>query len=473
MNKKISKHSTPLLVLFATAVMSAISQANSATIALHQGAAEPLTEGWTNVYYDAITNILTSGNVSPGVAVDPITDDMGFDAWQVNDNSTASFSNGGYVYELSATELETALSNGFRLTTRLRVVDTLDAVEGSISVHFSTGGTRWQMIFGSDDNGDPTVTLADDDTSKLGPSFTLEGSGGGYHLYDLVYDPVSATASLFVDGVERLTGYDGRDGRSLADMAPVVFWGSGQDNDTGEAQYNLVELSLSVPTTFINFNDGTQLAPIDNFYKTQGVIFQNAQWQNVLLPPFNVDDQIGASRPFVIQAINTASGLSSVIDEANAIVVMFSTPVSEVQILAGDVGIFHARINAYDALVGGNLVDFDEFLGSGSGTGKFGTLTVAAESIRRIELFQPALPPGTDADGLWFDDLSFQTMDCSNLSLDIDGNGKYDALSDGILAIRYLFNFRGDALISDAVAPDCVRCTASEIESCLQNLTPE
>ena len=72
-------------------------------------------------------------------------------------------------------------------------------------------------------------------------------------------------------------------------------------------------------------------------------------------------------------------------------------------------------------------------------------------------------------------------VNCSNLSLDIDGNGKYDALSDGILAIRYLFGFRGDALIGldedtkipDVVAPDCVRCTASEIEACLQNLTPE
>ena len=419
------------------------------------------------------------GNVSPGVVVGPITGDMGFDAWQVDDNSTVRFANGGYVYELSATELETALSNGFRLTTRLRVVDIPDAVEGSIFVTLSTGSTWWQMVFGSDDDGDPIVTLIDQANPRLGRSFTLEGSGGGYHLYDLVFDPVSGTASLFVDGIERLTGYNGR---PFSERAPYVYWGAPQANDTGEGRYSLVELSLSIPTTFINFDDGTQLAPIDDFYKAQGVIFQNAQWQNPLLPPADgIDDHIGASLPFVIQAINTASGLSSIIDEANAIVATFSTPVSEVQILAGDVGRSHARINAYDALVGGSLVDFDELLGSGSGTGNFGALMVAAESIRRIELFQPAVPPGTtNGDGLWFDDLSFQTVDCSNPSLDIDGNGKYDALSDGILAIRYLFGFRGDALIgldkdtkiSDVVAPDCVRCTASEIESCLQNLTP-
>jgi hypothetical protein len=52
-------------------------------------------------------------------------------------------------------------------------------------------------------------------------------------------------------------------------------------------------------------------------------------------------------------------------------------------------------------------------------------------------------------------------------TLDIDGNGQYDALTDGILILRYLFGFRGDDLIRDAVAPDCTRCTAPEIEDLL------
>ena len=33
---------------------------------------------------------------------------------------------------------------------------------------------------------------------------------------------------------------------------------------------------------------------------------------------------------------------------------------------------------------------------------------------------------------------------------DIDGNGATDALTDGLLSLRYLFGFRGDALTAGA-----------------------
>jgi hypothetical protein len=56
--------------------------------------------------------------------------------------------------------------------------------------------------------------------------------------------------------------------------------------------------------------------------------------------------------------------------------------------------------------------------------------------------------------------------------LDIDGNGAADALTDGILILRYLFGFSGATLIDGAVAPDCTRCTAPEIEAYLENLMP-
>ncbi|MEE9345692.1 MAG: FG-GAP repeat protein [Methylococcales bacterium] len=55
---------------------------------------------------------------------------------------------------------------------------------------------------------------------------------------------------------------------------------------------------------------------------------------------------------------------------------------------------------------------------------------------------------------------------------DIDGNGAVDALTDGLLIIRYLFGIRGDSLIETSVAADCSRCTVLEIETYLQALMP-
>ena len=49
--------------------------------------------------------------------------------------------------------------------------------------------------------------------------------------------------------------------------------------------------------------------------------------------------------------------------------------------------------------------------------------------------------------------------------LDIDGNGQADALTDGLLNLRYLFGFRGDTLINGAIGTGSSRSTAASIES--------
>ena len=56
--------------------------------------------------------------------------------------------------------------------------------------------------------------------------------------------------------------------------------------------------------------------------------------------------------------------------------------------------------------------------------------------------------------------------------LDIDGNGSNEALLDGVLVLRFLFGFTGDALTAGAVdLVDCTRCDASTIEPYLQGLS--
>ena len=50
---------------------------------------------------------------------------------------------------------------------------------------------------------------------------------------------------------------------------------------------------------------------------------------------------------------------------------------------------------------------------------------------------------------------------------DIDGNGEVDALTDGLLVLRYLFDLRGESLINDVVASNATRSTVASIEAYL------
>jgi hypothetical protein len=55
---------------------------------------------------------------------------------------------------------------------------------------------------------------------------------------------------------------------------------------------------------------------------------------------------------------------------------------------------------------------------------------------------------------------------------DIDGNGNVDALTDGLLVLRYLFEYRDDALVDSALALDALRTTSQEIETFIFSLIP-
>jgi hypothetical protein len=55
---------------------------------------------------------------------------------------------------------------------------------------------------------------------------------------------------------------------------------------------------------------------------------------------------------------------------------------------------------------------------------------------------------------------------------DIDGNGSTDALTDGLLLLRYLFGLRGENLISGAISSDATRTTKEQIEQYLSLYMP-
>ncbi|MCR4415819.1 MAG: choice-of-anchor D domain-containing protein, partial [Thermoguttaceae bacterium] len=57
-------------------------------------------------------------------------------------------------------------------------------------------------------------------------------------------------------------------------------------------------------------------------------------------------------------------------------------------------------------------------------------------------------------------------------SLDVDGNGRADPLTDGLLIVRYLFGFSGDDLVRGALAPDATRTDPDAIRQYLDACCP-
>ncbi len=58
------------------------------------------------------------------------------------------------------------------------------------------------------------------------------------------------------------------------------------------------------------------------------------------------------------------------------------------------------------------------------------------------------------------------------VELDIDGNGAAEPLTDGLVLMRYLFGFEGEALIEGAVSADAIRQSAEDIADYIQARMP-
>jgi len=56
--------------------------------------------------------------------------------------------------------------------------------------------------------------------------------------------------------------------------------------------------------------------------------------------------------------------------------------------------------------------------------------------------------------------------------LDIDANGSFDALTDGLIILRYAFGLRGQSLIDDVISEDAMRAEATDIETYIESLLP-
>ena len=224
-----------------------IALASQAEIAaLHEGANDPWDEGWLGGSPGTNVSINTGG----------VHDDMGHDAWVIDDDDDDD--DWKHYIVLTPTQSAAAATNGWKLSARLRVIETDALNEAAVQAAYYQYGAKgfigYRMQFDTAPNSNkPIVGLSGYDEAEM----TLDDPDGGYHLYELVYDPVAGSAALFVDGVEILSGFTGKK-RGKEDIeSSFVNFGSEAGGAKGHGNYSLVKFEV-----FGAAESDIQLAPV-------------------------------------------------------------------------------------------------------------------------------------------------------------------------------------------------------------------
>jgi hypothetical protein len=225
-----------LATAVALVLTSLAAPAWAQVIAQHQGLLNPTTEGF---------GVGSSGTPS---TVGPVTNDLGLNAWSIAGpapNSVGFYNSGA----LTAQQQAAVASFGFTLTVTDRMVTGPVFSPNSVASPFAEleiGTKRYDIDLGLTAAGDTVVVLPDSITQNGNGTFSSVGSsvtipGNGYHTYQLVFNPTTQLADLFVDGVDRIQNYAGH--TSFALNRGLVFG----DVSGGTGNFNLVQLLVPVP----------------------------------------------------------------------------------------------------------------------------------------------------------------------------------------------------------------------------------
>lgn len=209
-----------------------MASAQSTTVFVsHTGSANPVSGGWAWSSVGATTAAVPNEG-----------------AWNV-DTSTAASTSYGY-YTKTYTDVNDDLSQGWKLSAKIRVADHGDTLDGGIHTQFRTGSRVYSMWFGSDASGNPQVAVVTNLNGTTGPIHTTSGKVDQYVLYELIDEDGTAgsnPATLFVDGVAAINGSAGI---SLSTQKNVLFGdGMGAATQNGDGNYNLVHLEAGAGIT--------------------------------------------------------------------------------------------------------------------------------------------------------------------------------------------------------------------------------
>jgi len=180
----------------------------------HLGATDPVNEGFTL-------------DIGPGGTVGPVIGDQGRDSWSVVSGGTPT----EYFQFLTPQQQTNVAGADWLLSATLRLIET-----PNVKVSFYTDSQEFSLAFDLQPNGDPIVTTH----SSLNPVFVLNGGGFGYHDYSLAYHASTGQASLFVDGLERVSDITG----TPHFRSWYVFWGALAQGADSQANWNHVSLEV-------------------------------------------------------------------------------------------------------------------------------------------------------------------------------------------------------------------------------------
>ena len=244
------------------------------------------------------------------------------------------------------------------------------------------------------------------------------------------------------------------------------------------AQLFLSNNGVDVPEICVGVGEQGQVTGTDGVYQfflNPGAApecpLQDTVYELQIIPPISYQISVDHwQQPGVLQADDcTIDAVTGITCEVSA---QTTAPISghpdfymELDLGAGDPGIFNNHIPLTPPVSVEVGLDID-------GNGELDALTDGLLIIR--SLF------GLTDNALTANSVANNCTRCSNAEiesyldglfiLDADGNGERDALTDGLLIIRYLFGLTGDALTVNAVASNCTRCNNTAIEDYLGGL---
>jgi hypothetical protein len=187
------------------------------------GAFDPLKEG-----FEVREQITRSG----------VTEDAthtGYDGWRLE---TAN--RGLYIHPFTDSQKRRAMERGWKLTAVMK------AEEGVVYAAAEFGGAESGFpIQVFEDGEQEIVRLPTQVVHELRGLDLVQRPAGGYHRYELIYDPVLKSADLYIDGEVRLTGYRGWNENVFRLDPGLLFGAATYKSERGAGSFRSVRFEIN------------------------------------------------------------------------------------------------------------------------------------------------------------------------------------------------------------------------------------